>query len=360
MSKVKQVLLYLVKASFLGLVLAAIILLFTPKLRSVAEYWLFNNEPELAPKISFAQAANRASPAVVNIYTRTLLEASETNKAQLVPQGLGSGVIMSDEGHILTNLHVVANSDQIIIALQDGRIFNATLIGGDPLTDLVVLKIPAKGLPQIPQSPQVIPEVGDVVLAIGHPYNVGQTITQGIISATGRNGMSASHRQDFLQTDAAINKGNSGGALVNTRGELVGINTAAFEFQPGQETFGISFAIPYPLALQVMHSLIKEGHIIRGYLGIDGVDMTPAISQSWGLKSSKGFIVKGRDPLGPAAKAGIQVNDIIIKVANLEISGVKQAMDIVAVTKPGEQLMLTLLRDGKTLDFPITIEELKM
>jgi len=353
----KPIFLYIIKAISLGIFIAVFILLLVPSLKNINQLW--TQKSELAPKISFANAAKLAAPAVVNIYTRNFQKNKTQKEPQLTPQGLGSGVIMSAKGHILTNYHVVAKADQIIIALQDGRIFNASIVGGDLPTDLVVLKINASHLPVIPQSNETSPEVGDVVLAIGNPFNVGQTITQGIIGATGRIGMSASHRQDFLQTDAAINQGNSGGALVNTRGELVGINTAAFQPEPGQETFGISFAIPYKLALQVMNNLIKNGKVTRGYLGLDGVNITPYIAKKWGLGGISGVIVKGLDPEGPAAKGGIQINDIILKVGTTAITEIKQAMDMVAETKPGERLNLTILRSGNSIIIPIKIEELR-
>lgn len=356
----KALFFYVLKAVALGLFLAVIILFLASSIRSIDFNHLFNSKTELEAKVTFSNAARLAAPAVVNIYTRSFQKRnlSDSQQPYLSPQGLGSGVIMSAQGYILTNYHVVAKADQIIIALQDGRIFNASLVGGDLLTDLVVLKINAKDLPVIPQSLDIAPEVGDVVLAIGNPFNVGQTITQGIIGATGRIGMSASHRQDFLQTDAAINEGNSGGALVNTRGELVGINTSAFEKQPGQETYGISFAIPYKLALQVMNSLISEGKVTRGYLGLDGVNITPYIAKQWGIKNNSGVIVKGLDPKGPAAKAGMKQHDILVKVGNQNISDVKQAMDIVAETKPGSTLSLLVLRADKYHTLSVIIEEL--
>ncbi|GAL06436.1 outer membrane stress sensor protease DegS [Photobacterium aphoticum] len=195
---------------------------------------------------------------------------------------------MSDKGYIVTNYHVVAEADQVIVALQDGRILTAQLIGKDQRTDLAVLKIQAENLPVIPLSTDYTPAVGDVVLAIGNPYNLGQTTTYGIISATGRSGMSFYGRQDFLQTDAAINEGNSGGALVNTRGELVGINTASFQQATDIETYGISFAIPYELTQKIMNKLIADGRVIRGYIGIEARDINPVMARLYDADQVRG------------------------------------------------------------------------
>lgn len=267
---------FLARSTLLGVITATALLLIFPDLRTQ----MLDTPQVLAPvevnqtQVSFNYAVRRASPAVVNIYNRRY---NAEDRLQLSTQGLGSGVIMSDKGYIVTNYHVVAEADQVIVALQDGRILTAQLIGKDQRTDLAVLKIQAENLPVIPTSPDYRPAVGDVVLAIGNPYNLGQTTTYGIISATGRSGMSFYGRQDFLQTDAAINEGNSGGALVNTRGELVGINTASFQQATDIETYGISFAIPYELTRKIMDKLIADGRVIRGYIGLEARD----INRSW-------------------------------------------------------------------------------
>ncbi|MGY5452075.1 outer membrane-stress sensor serine endopeptidase DegS [Agarivorans sp. MS3-6] len=350
---------YLLKPAIFGLAMAIGILFAFPEFRENSKQLL--DDYTETPLVSYAQASRRAAPAVVNIYTRSFLQSYVNVDTQLESQGLGSGVIMSNQGFVLTNLHVIANSDQIVIALQDGRIFNAELVGGDMITDLAVLKIDSSpDLPVIPQNDQLSTQVGDVVLAIGNPYNVGQTITQGIISAAGRSGMSSTGRQDFLQTDAAINRGNSGGALVNTRGELVGINTSAYHLNDATDTYGISFAIPFVLAKKIMLSLIKDGTIVRGYLGLDGQKITPILASRLKLNETHGVIVSGLDPNGPAGKAGIKANDILVSIAGEEISSIKEAMDIVAETRPGSEIMVSLYRNGQLLQLPVTVTELKL
>jgi len=357
--KLLAIIKYLLKPAIFGLAMAIGILFAFPEFRENSKQLL--DDYTNTPLVSYSQAARRAAPAVVNIYTRSFLQSYVNVNTQIESQGLGSGVIMSKQGFVLTNLHVIANSDQIVIALQDGRIFNAELVGGDIITDLAVLKIDGSpDLPIIPQNDQLSTQVGDVVLAIGNPYNVGQTITQGIISAAGRNGMSSTGRQDFLQTDAAINRGNSGGALINTRGELVGINTSAYHLNDITDTYGISFAIPYVLAKKIMLGLIKDGTIIRGYLGLDGQKITPLLAARLKLNETQGVIVSGLDPEGPAGKAGIKTNDILINIAGTDINSIKQAMDIVAETRPGSEILVRLYRNGELLELPVTITELKL
>ncbi|MDO2948215.1 outer membrane-stress sensor serine endopeptidase DegS [Aeromonas simiae] len=353
--KIPPTLSYLSKAIGFGLAMAAILLLFFPALRGGAPMSISSTRD-----MSFSYAAHRAGPAVVNIYTRSF--TSRNNQSELTPQGLGSGVIMSERGHILTNYHVIAEADQIIVALQDGRIFTAELVGTDKLTDLAVLYIEADSLPVIPQNPENQPEVGDIVLAIGNPYNVGQTITQGIISATGRIGLSSmgpesNGRQDLLQTDAAINEGNSGGALVNARGDLVGINTAAYHINGNQESYGISFAIPYKLAKRIMDELITHGRVIRGYLGISSIEINPIIARMMNLGDLSGLVVENLDPNGPATKAGMLRGDVLLKINGEAIKGIRNAMDRIVETRPGSKLTFTIVRDGKSLDLPVVIEE---
>lgn len=352
---------YLAKAIGLGLLFAIVFLLVFPNLKTGSSL-IPLRAPEKPQLVSFAEAARRASPAVVNIYTRSFASSHLANSRPTVTsEGLGSGVIMNPQGYLLTNMHVIAQADQIVVALQDGRIFSAELIGSDLITDLAVLKIDAQDpLPVIPQDDHLHTRVGDVVLAIGNPYNVGQTVTQGIISATGRSGMSASGRQDFIQTDAAINRGNSGGALVDSLGELVGINTASYHLGENSETYGISFAIPYPLAKRIMNSLIRYGRVIRGYMGVEATDITPQLAHHNGLSISHGLMVDKVEPLGPAAQGGLQAHDIIIKINGQEVSSVRRAMDMVAETAPGTTMNVTILRDGKTQQLKIVVKELQI
>jgi serine protease DegS len=349
---------YLAKSIGFGLAVAGLLLLLFPALRGGVQLpSLITNAREL----TFSYAAHRAGPAVVNIYTRSFSRNGDS-QAELRPQGLGSGVIMNERGYVLTNYHVIANADQTIVALQDGRVFSAELVGSDRLTDLAVLYIESDNLPVIPQDPNRLPDVGDVVLAIGNPYNVGQTITQGIISATGRTGLSSmgpdgNGRQDLLQTDAAINEGNSGGALVNGRGDLVGINTATYHLNGNQESYGISFAIPYRLAKRIMDELIANGRVIRGYLGVSIVEINPIVARMMNLGNLQGLVVENLDPQGPASKAGLKRGDVLLNINGEAISGVRSAMDRIVESRPGTTLTIAVFRNGKPLDVTITIEE---
>lgn len=343
---------YFLKPIMWGLIIAALIISGT---KLDAFFPQFSAENKIS---SYSEAVKKASPSVVNIYSQQYIESSLDNKQHLQPISLGSGIIMDNKGYILTNFHVIAKADQILIALQDGRLFNASVVGSDLITDLTVLQIKGSNLPVIPQNPLYQPQVGDIVLAIGNPYNLGQTITQGIISATGRNGMSSSGRQDFLQTDAAINKGNSGGALINSRGELVGINTSEFYSSDPSSSNGISFAVPYQLSQKIMKSLITHGRVIRGSLGIVAENLDPLIARLWGLKAQNSIIIKNVHAGGPAAIAGVQVNDILLKIDGIAVVNLIQAMDKVAEIKPGTKTKLTLLRKGEEIELEVIIAEL--
>lgn len=342
---------YFLKPIFWGIIIALVIM-YGAKFADVVGDFLDNNQVA-----SYSSAVKKASPAVVNIYSQQYIDSSIDNKQQLQPTGLGSGIIVDKKGYILTNFHVVSQADQILIALQDGRLFSAKVVGSDLITDLAVLQIEGNNLPVIPQNITYTPRVGDVVLAIGNPYNIGQTITQGIISATGRNGMSSSGRQDFLQTDAAINEGNSGGALINSRGELVGINTSEF-YANAQSSSGISFAIPYQLSQRIMESLIKDGRVIRGSLGIIAENLDPLLARLWGLKSQNSIIIKEVNKNGPAFNAGVKANDILLKINNKPVINLVTAMDRAAEIKPGTKTSLTLLRKGKEIQLAVIIGEL--
>ncbi|CZF83498.1 Serine endoprotease DegS [Grimontia celer] len=350
---------FLARSVVYGVLVAAVLLIAIPSLRNAqllpeATLATFETNNSL---ISYNYAVRRASPAVVNIYTRRY---SAENRLQLNAEGLGSGVIMSDKGYIVTNYHVVARADQIIVALQDGRISTAQLVGKDQRTDLAVLKIELENLPVIPFNDSYEPNVGDVVLAIGNPYNLGQTTTFGIISATGRPGMSFNRQQDFLQTDAAINKGNSGGALVNSRGELVGINTASFQQATDVDTYGISFAIPYSLTLRVMQKLIADGRVIRGYIGVEGREVNPVMARLLDAEQLRGVLIASMEPSGPAATSGLQVNDLIIAINDKPISSFRNALDIVADTRPGTKVPFKVIRGGQPIDVIVTIGEEKL
>ncbi|MCL7648256.1 outer membrane-stress sensor serine endopeptidase DegS [Klebsiella pneumoniae] len=295
----------------------------------------------------------RPPPAVVTFYPPPHNTPSHN---QLT---LGSGVIMDQRGYILTNKHVINDADQIIVALQDGRVFEALLVGSDSLTDLAVLKINATGgLPVIPINPKRTPHIGDVVLAIGNPYNLGQTITQGIISATGRIGLNPTGRQNFLQTDASINHGNSGGALVNSLGELMGINTLSFDkSNDGETPEGIGFAIPFQLATKIMDKLIRDGRVIRGYIGISGREIAPLHAQGGGIDQIQGIVVNDVAPDGPAAQAGIRANDVIISVNDKPAVSALETMDQVAEIRPGSEIPVVIMRDDKKITLHIAVQE---
>lgn len=347
---------FLFRSISLGLVSAVLILLVFPSLRPaiVSDVTSPKVDNITSLQISFNQAVRRAAPAVVNIYSR---KYAESDRSKLLTQGLGSGVIVSEKGYIITNFHVVAQADQIVVALQDGRVAAAQLVGSDKRTDIAILRVSGDNLPVIPLNPNYKANVGDVVLAIGNPYNLGQTTTFGIISATGRSSISADGHQAFIQTDAAINEGNSGGALVNSQGELVGINTASFQQATDMETYGISFAIPYPLANKIMEKIIADGRVIRGYIGIDGQDINSVTSRLLGTKNIGGIVVLGIDPNGPAADAGFEAQDIIVSINNTQVNGRQSVMDNVTDLRPGTVIDVGVLRQGESKTLKVTIAE---
>ncbi|HGN1704310.1 TPA: outer membrane-stress sensor serine endopeptidase DegS [Providencia rettgeri] len=338
----------------LGLLTALIIIVAVPSLRpqGLADllYGKTNSEP-----VSYNKAVRRAAPAVVYVYSSSKGSFSQSGREL---KSLGSGVIMSPSGYIITNKHVVDNPDQILVALQDGAIFDALLVGSDSLTDLAVLKIDADNLPVIPINNQRITHVGDVVLAIGNPYNIGQTVTQGIISATGRVGLSSTRRQNFLQTDASINSGNSGGALINTEGELVGINTLSFTAGQGISSEGLSFAIPTALATKILDKLIRDGRVIRGYIGITARELPQIRTNNNNINQIQGLRVFQVAPNGPAAKAGILQGDIILSVNGKPAVSAAETMDLVAEIRPGSKTSVQILRDGEVKYVDVTIEEI--
>ncbi|MCO6536901.1 MAG: outer membrane-stress sensor serine endopeptidase DegS [Gilliamella sp.] len=338
----------------IGTVLAIVLLIIFPSLQkgnqSNFPTSIFHDDP-----LSFSSAVKTAAPAVVNIYSRSINSFSqESQDSPITP--LGSGVIMNGNGYIVTNYHVVEDAEQIIVALQDGRIFEALSVGSDKLVDLAVLKIEASNIPTILINPQREPKIGDVVLAIGNPYNIGQTITQGIISATGRDGLSPYRRQNFIQTDASINHGNSGGALVNSKGELMGINTLTFAKNLGNDIpEGIGFAIPTALAVKIMNKLIRDGKVIRGYIGIDGLEFAPTQNPS-DMPVVLGILVTRAE--GPSLQAGIQANDILIMVDNKPVKSIVETMDQIAELKPGTIVPIIVQRNGEKIELQLTIGQL--
>lgn len=269
---------------------------------------------------------------------------------------LGSGVIVSPDGYILTNNHVIKDAEEIKVILPDRREFKGRIIGTDPKTDLAVIKIDAEDLPTITWGDSDKLKVGEIVLAIGSPYGLTQTVTMGIVSAVGRANVGIAEYEDFIQTDAAINPGNSGGALVNTRGELVGINTAIFTITGGYQ--GIGFAIPSNMAQIVMDSLIKKGKVVRGWLGVSIQPITPELAQQFHLEEEYGALVADVIEDSPAEKAGIKRGDVIIEFKGKKIEGPYTLRNIVAGTPPGEVVELKVVRDGEVKSLMVTIGEL--
>ena len=312
------------------------------------------------PPASYSSAVRKAAPAVVNIISESFSQGRNYNRrTRTTGQSLGSGVIIQSNGYIVTNRHVVANADRIIVLMQDGRRFIAELIGMDVLTDLALLHINAVDLPVIPQDPNLRTEVGDVVLAIGNPLNLGLTITQGIIGATKKTFTHHDSRTtDLLQMDAAINKGNSGGALVNSNGVLVGINSLAFQTNNQTEANGISFAIPYETVYKITNKLLKDGRVIRGWLGVTG---RPVNELGEDIRSTvetvDGIRLSSVDPRSPAYFGGLQKNDIIQQIDGVQVTGIMHILSKVEDTPPGEDITFTVKRGEQTIAVTVTITE---
>ncbi len=270
-------------------------------------------------------------------------------------QGVGSGVVLTKDGFIVTNNHVVDGADEVKVGLQDGREFTAKVIGKDPKSDLAVVKVDAKDLPAVEIADSDKIEVGDLVLAVGNPFNIGQTVTMGLVSATGRATLGLDY-EDFIQTDAAINPGNSGGALVDAEGRLIGINTAILSRSGGNQ--GIGFAIPVNLARDVMNSLVTEGKVTRGYLGVMIQDVTPALARKLDLKQHQGALIGGVEPKSPADKAGLRSGDVVIEIDGKAVADSRHLKLAAARTKPGESVTVKILRDGSTRKLDVTVKEL--
>jgi serine protease DegQ len=321
---------------------------------------------------SYADAAQKASPAVVNVFSSKdgslppdprakdplfryfFGDKNNNHKQQEQPaSNLGSGVIVSPEGYILTNQHVVDGADQIEIALADGRTTTAKVIGVDPETDLAVLKVNLTNLPTITLGRMDQTRVGDVVLAIGNPFGVGQTVTMGIVSALGRNHLGINTFENFIQTDAAINPGNSGGALVDVHGNLLGINTAIYSRSGG--SLGIGFAIPVSTARSVLESIITTGSVTRGWIGVEPQDVTPEIAESFGLDQKTGAIVAGVLKNGPADRAGIKPGDILVRVDGQDITDTTRLLNLIAQIKPGTNAKIHLVRKNREMDLDVMI-----
>ncbi|MGE5239974.1 MAG: DegQ family serine endoprotease [Chloroflexota bacterium] len=322
---------------------------------------------------AMVKVAEKAKPAVVNIST------SKTVKTQRHPffddpffkrffgeggmpqkrkvTNLGSGVIASADGYILTNNHVIEGAEDILVKLADNREFKGKVIGTDPRTDIAVIKIEASDLPTVPWADSDKLHVGQVVLAIGNPYGLNQTITMGIISALGRSGLGITDYEDFIQTDAAINPGNSGGALVNTKGELIGINTAIFSTSGGYQ--GIGLAIPSNMVRSVIDSIINQGKVVRGWLGVQIQQLTPELAKQFDLKDDHGVLLVDIVEGGPAEKSGLKRGDVLIEYDGKKVDTPVNLRNLVAATKPGTQVKVVVLREGKPVTIGVTIEELR-
>ena len=319
------------------------------------------------PFHGLSDAARIASPTVVSVITskarRQNPHADDPNfrfffgDRDPVQQGVGSGVIVSPQGILLTNNHVVEDAGEIDVRLADGREARAEVVGTDPETDLAVLRIKLDKLPVITLGRSQDLQVGDALLAIGNPFNVGQTVTAGIVSALGRNGLGLSTFEGFIQTDAAINPGNSGGALVNVHGHLVGINTAIYSRSGG--SLGIGFAIPTDVAQKVMESLIRDGVVRRGWIGVEPRELTPEIAESLNLATRTGVLITGVLQDGPASKGGLRPGDVVVAVAGNPVATVAQLLDAVAALTPGQPAEVSVQRGQKTLKLTLDVVQRK-
>jgi serine protease Do len=326
---------------------------------------------------SFSSVVKQVAPSVVKITTttkaRTLANTANQspgfdhpmfreffggrvpNMQQPPQSGLGSGVIISSDGYIGTNNHVVQGADEVLVALDDGRELKAKVVGRDPQTDIAVIKVDAKNLPAVTFADSSKIEVGDRVLALGNPFGIGETVTTGIVSAKGRRPGLGLDYEDFVQTDAAINPGNSGGALVDVEGRLIGINTAILSRSGGFQ--GVGLAVPSNLVSQVADGLVKHGKVVRGYLGVGAQDLTPALAESLGLKAGRGALISDVQPDTPAAKGGLKNGDVITAVNGQPIEDANKLTFTVGAVAPGTKLELDVVRDGKTETVSVTTAE---
>ena len=335
-----------------------------PSLQGVTLLEAASNAPGTVMPGSMSPAAKRAAPAVVSIATTQARTAHplvndpwfrffygdrEDNSPQM---GLGSGVIVSPEGYILTNNHVVEGAQEIEVTLSDSRRTTAKVIGTDPDTDLAVLRITLDRLPVIAMGNSDTVQVGDKVLAIGNPFGVGQTVTGGIISALGRNQLGINTFENFIQTDAAINPGNSGGALVDVNGSLLGINTAIYSRSGGN--MGIGFAIPVNTARQVLEGLVRDGQVTRGWIGVEPVELNSDLAETFGIKQTEGVIITGGLQNGPAFKAGLKPGDVLLAVGEKDVHNVSELLTMIAAQTPGTAVKMRIKRRDADLSLDVT------
>jgi serine protease DegQ len=318
---------------------------------------------------TYRAAATRAMPAVVNVFSAKAITAERHpfmddpvfrrffgERLESEPKrspSLGSGVVIDASGFILTNHHVVEAANEIEVALADGRKMPATIVGTDPETDLAVLKVDARELPAISFGQSETLRVGDVVLAIGNPFGVGQTVTMGIVSALGRSHLGISTFENFIQTDAAINPGNSGGALVDADGNLVGINSAIYSRSGG--SMGIGFAIPVSIVRQVMEQIISTGAVTRGWIGVEVQDLTPELAESFRLSTTNGTLIAGVLRGGPAERSGVRPGDVLVAVEGRPVKDSATMLNLIAALQPGKRATLTLYREGKETSVAVNV-----
>jgi serine protease DegS len=356
---------FFLKWTLLGLVVAALILFArvffstgpANSMQPSADPSVSSARVDNGARRSFADAVSRAGPAVVNIYTARIVESVRPHNAPLrenlpsvrkrVEGSLGSGVIVDAQGHLVTNHHVIQGADEIRIQLADGRVATPRIVGADPDTDLAILRVQIENVPFMSMGRSNELRAGDVVLAIGNPFGLSQTVTQGIVSATGRGRLGVADFEDFIQTDAAINFGNSGGALINTEGELIGINTAVLAQALG--TDGISFAIPVNMVRGFMDQIIQHGRVRRGWLGVSSEALPPEAAAALGIDPPIALKINSVDPQGPAARAGLRKDDVVTHLNGQSILNAAEALNRVAAMSPGSQLAITGLRGKQPL-----------
>jgi serine protease DegQ len=373
----KRLWLIFAQAATICMALIFVLRIFYPNFFSFREQALVVNQAETGSSTStvysYSNAVKKAMPAVVNIFTSKKPRSSphqdfledpafrhffgdqlEEPEPQAQPENsLGSGVIVSSQGLILTNNHVIATADAIEVALSDGRKMTATVVGTDPDTDLALIKVDANDLPAITFASSDALNVGDVVLAIGNPFGVGQTVTQGIVSALGRSHLGINIYENFIQTDASINPGNSGGALINTEGNLVGINSAIYSRSGG--SMGIGFAIPTTLARQVMEQIAAQGNVTRGWIGIEAQDITPELAESFRLNKAQGALIAGVLKHSPADRAGLRSGDILVAIEGKPVTDSGSMLNLIAALQPNQKATLQIVRDGAIANIAIII-----